>query len=156
MNQQTKEVTAVSDPPNALVALVRARRGDAALGAALAAAAGRIAAEGQDQVRGLRCEARCLRRDARRDLHSAMSDFEASRQRATVIHSMELDEPLKTAALQAASRDLAGSRRSLGKAADAVETAVAAARSAEVQAERVAERVAARPEVVAFEVLRGR
>jgi hypothetical protein len=142
------------DPRNALVALVHARRGDAALGSALAGAAGRITAEAQARVRALRREARRLRLEAWRDLHSAKSDFEASRQRAAVIPSMELDEPLKTAALQAASRDLAVSRRSLGKAADAVETAVAAARSAEAQAEMVAERVAACPEVVAFDALR--
>jgi hypothetical protein len=156
MNQQTKEVTAVSDPPNALVALVRARRGDAALGSALAAATGRISAEGQDQVRAFRCEARRLRRDARRDLESAKSDFEASRHRAAVIRIMELKEPLKTAALQAASRDLASSRQSLRRAADAVEAAVADARSAEAQADMVAAQVAALPEVVAFEVLLGR
>lgn len=144
----------MSDPRNALAALVHARRGDSALGSTLAAAAGRITAEAQERERALRCEARRLRRRAWRDLHSAKSDFEASRQRAAVIHSMELDGPLKTAALQAASRDLAGSRRSLGKAADAVEIAVAAARSAEAQAKIVAERVAACPEVVALEVLR--
>ena len=146
----------MSDPRNARVALVQARRGDATLGFALAAAAGRITAEAQTRARALRHEARRIRRQAWRDLHSAKSDFEASHRRAAVIRSMELDEPLKTAALQAASRDLAGSRRSLGKAADAVETAVAAAKSAEAQAEMVAERVAARPEVIAFEALRGR
>jgi hypothetical protein len=69
---------------------------------------------------------------------------------------MELKEPLKTAALQAASRDLASSRRSLHRAADAVEAAVADARSTEDQAATVARRLATCPEVVAFEALRGR
>jgi hypothetical protein len=73
-----------------------------------------------------------------------------------VIRIMELKEPLKTAALQAASRDLTSSRQSLRRAADAVEAAVADARSAEAQADMVAAQVAALPEVVAFEVLRGR
>ncbi|MCL4466219.1 MAG: hypothetical protein M1389_09355 [Chloroflexi bacterium] len=143
----------MSDPRNALVALVHARRGDATLGSALAAAAGRITAEAQERVRALRCEARRLRRQAWLDLQSAKSDFEASRQRAAAIRSMELDEVLKTAALRASSADLDGSRRSLRKAADAVERAVAAARLAEAQAEMVARRAEGCPEVVAFEAL---
>lgn len=146
----------MSDPPNALVALVRARGGDAALGSALAAAAHRITSEAKARVRAHHCEATQLRREAWRDLHSAKADFEASRRRASVIRDMELDEALKTAALRTATRDLARSGRSLRRAAEAAETAVATAKSAEAQAEAVASQVAALPEVVALEALRGR
>jgi len=139
---------------NGLVALVQARQGDATLVSLLATAAGRVTAEAQAQASALRHEAIRLRHDAWRDLQSAKSDFEASRQRTMVIRDLGLDDELKAAAAHAASEDLVRSRKSLRRAAETIEEAVSAARLAESQAEMVVRRAAACPEVLAFEVLR--
>ena len=138
---------------NGLVALVQARQGDATLVSLLATAAGRVTAEAQAQASALRHEAIRLRHDAWRDLQSAKSDFEASRQRTMVIRDLGLDDELKAAAAHAASEDLVRSRKSLRRAAEAIEEAVSAARLAESQAEMVVRSVSACPEVLAFEAL---
>ena len=141
--------------PIALVAIVQARRGDATLVSLLATAAQRVSAKAEAQASGLRHEARRLRYEAWRDLQSAKSDFDASRQRTMVVPDLEIDVELKAAAVHAASQDLARSRTSLRSAADAVEHAVSAAKLAEAQAEMVLGRALTCPEVAAYEALRG-
>ena len=150
MSQDTQEVTVMSDSHDALVALVQARRDDAALVSLLATAAGRVSAEAQEQASALRQEARRLRHQAWRDLQSAKSDFAAARQRAAAIQTHELDDEVKAAAIRAASRELAMTRKSLRNAADAIEAAVSAARLAEAQAETVVRRASACPEVATW------
>ena len=143
----------MADSHSALVALAQTRRSDPALVSLLAAGAARIRSQAQVEAEVLRQEANRLRREARRDLHSAKAEFEGAYQRLAVIRGFEINGELKTAALRAASSELAKSRRSLHEAAKNVEAAVSAARKLEARAEVVVRRAAARPEVTAFEAL---
>lgn len=143
----------MTEPQTALIAFVRARRGDEVLSALLATAASKRRSQAQAEAAALRQQARQLRQASLQDLRSAKSRFEAADRRMEAIHGLELSDDVRAAALRAASSDLAGCRASLRKAANALEAAVLRARELEAQAEGALRRIAGYPEVAAWEAI---
>jgi hypothetical protein len=148
-----EEATAMTEPQTALMAFVRARRGDKVLSALLATAADKFRSQAEAESAALRQEARQLRKASLHNLRSAKSRFEAADRRMEAIRSLELADEVRAAAVRAASSDLAGYRASLQKAANAVQAAVSRARELEAQAESTLRRIAAYPEVAAWEAI---
>lgn len=156
-NKQTgkthKEAIVMTEPQTALIAFVRARRGDEVLSALLETAADKRRSQAQGEAAALRQEARQLRQESLQDLRLAKSRFEAAGRRIEAIHGLELSDDVRAAAVGVASSDLAGCKASLRKAANALEAAVLCARELEAQAESTLGRIAAYPEVAAWEAL---
>jgi len=144
----------MTEPQTALIAIVRARRGDGVLTALLATAADKRRSQVHAEAVALRQEARQLRQVALQDLRSAKSRFEAADRRMEAIRGLELADDVRAAAVHAASTDLADSRASLMKAADGLEAAVLRGRELEAQAEGALRQIAAYPEVAAWEAIR--
>jgi hypothetical protein len=75
----------MTEPQTALMAFVRARRGDKVLSALLATAADKFRSQAEAESAALRQEARQLRKASLQDLRSAKSRFEAADRRMEAI-----------------------------------------------------------------------
>ncbi len=138
---------------SALVAVVRARRGDESLMSSLAAAARKLRSDAEAQAAAMRDQARQLRRHRWAALQTAKVQFDEANGRLTVIQSLELQEDVRAAAMIAARRDISVARRSLRAAAQALEAAVSRAKTLEAKAEDVRRSIHSYPEVAAWEAI---
>jgi hypothetical protein len=153
--EQEQEDDRMNSNHSALVAIVQARQEDEAFMSALGAAARRLLGDAEARAEAMRADARQLRRAAWRDLEDAKTHSEEAGQRLAAISALELDDGVKNAALHAARMALSLRRSALRKAAEALEATVARAQALESRADEVMGAVRKRPEVAAWEAVKG-